>query len=154
MIGLQKSTPSILYPKNDTVAIKQEEKADTSKKDAKPGSDQKKADSNAVVIDFDGMEQRMELLPVTNGNIGTLNVVKGKVLYERYQNTGAADGQPSLKFYDIEKREEKTILDGAENYIVSANREKILVFKAGTAAIINPTKARNSINLFTSMKCK
>ncbi|HNP22299.1 MAG TPA: PDZ domain-containing protein [Panacibacter sp.] len=138
VIGLQKSTPSILYPKNDTVAIKQEEKADTSKKDAKPGSDQKKADSNAVVIDFDGMEQRMELLPVTNGNIGTLNVVKGKVLYERYQNTGAADGQPSLKFYDIEKREEKTILDGAENYIVSANREKILVFKAGTAAIINP----------------
>ncbi|MEP7319865.1 MAG: PDZ domain-containing protein, partial [Panacibacter sp.] len=147
VIGLEKSTPSLLMPKNDTVAIKQDEKPvakeddkkkdDKSKKDSTK-TDEKKGDIKPVVIDFNGMEQRMELLPVTSGNIGGLNVVKGKVLYIRYPNTGSADGQPSLKFYDIDKREEKTILDGVGGYEVSAGREKILVGKAGSWAVISP----------------
>lgn len=141
VIGLQKNTLSLLEPKNDTVAIKQDEKPaakdDTKKKDDKPADD-RKADSTDVTIDFDGMEQRMELLPITPGNIGNLNSVKGKILYERYPNTGSADGQPSLKFYDIDKREEKTIMDGADSYQLSANKEKILVSKSGTWAIITP----------------
>ena len=29
----------------------------------------------------------------------------------RYPNTGAPQGQGALKFYDIEKREEKTVID-------------------------------------------
>ncbi len=143
VIGLHKNTPSLLAPKNDTVAIKEDEKPaakdDAKKKDDKPSAVENKSDSNAVTIDFDDMEQRMELLPVTPGNLGALNTVKGKVLYIRSPNTGAPDGgQPSLKYYDIDKREEKTILDGADNYWLSAGREKILVSKSGAMAVISP----------------
>ncbi|HRH50792.1 MAG TPA: PDZ domain-containing protein [Panacibacter sp.] len=149
VIGLQKTAPSLLLPKNDTVAVKPDEKpaakADDKKKDDKTKKDttatvEKKDDVAPVVIDFDGMEQRMELLPVASGNIGGLTVAKGKVLYTRYPNTGSPDGQPSLKFYDIDSREEKTILDGGGNYELSANKEKILISKAGSWAVISPNE--------------
>ena len=55
----------------------------------------------------------------------------------RYPNTGAPDGKGILKYYDIEKREEKTILDGVDNARLSANGQKILVAKSGTYAVIN-----------------
>ena len=154
VIGLQKTTASILVPKNDTVAVKQDEnpapKEDDKKKDEKKKDDKakkdtadtsdKKDDVKPVIIDFDGMEQRMELLPVPSGNIGSLSAAKGKILYLRYPNTGTADGQPSLKLYDIDGREEKTVLDGAGGYELSASREKILVTKAGSWAVISPNE--------------
>jgi tricorn protease len=148
VIGLQKSTASLLYPKNDTVAVKQEEKPaakeddkkkdDKKKKEDKAAVPEKKKEATPVMIDFDEMEQRMELLPVTPGNLGTLNAIKGKVLYIRYPNTGTVGGSPSLKFYNIEKREEKTILDGVGGYMLAAGNEKILVSNAGSLAVIAP----------------
>lgn len=140
-IGLQKNTPSLLMPKNDTVALKDISKPavkDTAKKDDKlKPAEEKKSDITPVSIDFDNMEQRMELLPVPAGNIGSLDAIKGKVLYIRGANTGA-DGKPALKFYDIDKREEKTILAEADDYMLSANREKLLVSKSGAMAVISP----------------
>ncbi|NNV55155.1 S41 family peptidase [Limnovirga soli] len=140
-IGLQKTTPSLLFPKNDTVAVTAEErpvvKEETKKKTDKPVAEEKKADSNAVGIDFEGMEHRMELLPVTPGNLGVLNVIAGKAVYIRYPNTGAPEGPATIKMYDIEKREEKTMLE-ADYYMLSANREKMLVAKSGAWAVISP----------------
>ena len=141
-IGLQKNAPSLLAPKNDTVSLKEIPKPvvkDTTKKDdkPKPTADEKKPDVAAVNIDFENMEQRMELLPVPAGNIGALNVVKGKAIYVRGPNTGA-DGKPVLKFYDIDKREEKTILAEVDDYLVSGNKEKILVSRSGALAVISP----------------
>lgn len=143
-IALQKKTPSILLPKNDTVAIKVEEPTATKKEgakkdDAKPKKDSANSETKSVSIDFDGFERRLELLPVPAGNMGLANAVKGKLLYIRFPNTGMPEGvPPSLKYYDIEKREEKTILDGVENYQLSGNQEKILASKAGAWAIISP----------------
>ena len=33
----------------------------------------------------------------------------------RYPNTGVTDGKAAIKYYDIDKREEKTILDVADD---------------------------------------
>jgi tricorn protease len=155
-IALKKDAASIMAPKNDTVAVKTEEKKQEDKKeeDKKQGDkkeekekkqgDKKKEDEEtpAVAIDFEGLEQRMIILSPSAGNIGNLNTVKGKVTYLRYPNTGTADGQPSVKFYDIEKREEKNILDGAENYWLSANKEKMLVSKGGAYAVIDVSESQ------------
>ena len=142
-IGLQKNTPSLLIPKNDTVSLKEIPKPvikDTTKKDDKPKPlvDEKKPDITAVIIDFDGMEQRMELLPVTPGNLRALKMIKGKALFLRSPNTGAAEGKASLKFYDIDKREEKNILADVDNYLLSANKDKILVARSGALAVTTP----------------
>ncbi|MFZ1800526.1 MAG: S41 family peptidase [Chitinophagaceae bacterium] len=148
-IPLQKTAASLLLPKNDTVSIKHDmddksddkkdgDKKDADKKDKENEKDVDKDAGNAVAIDFDGMESRMELLPVAPGNIGSLNAIKGKVLYLRYPNTGVTDGDPVLQYYDVEDRSEKTVLVGADYYILSANGEKMLVSKSGAWAVLSP----------------
>ena len=136
-IALKKTTSSLLMPKNDAVAVKD----DSPQKDSartKPAGDGK-----AVDIDFDGLEDRMALLPLAAGNYGSLASVKGKILYMKYPNTGSADGQQgAIKAYDIDKREEKTVLDGADNFYLSANCQKMLVGKSGSYAILNPAEGQ------------
>ncbi len=144
-IPLKKSTPSIIPPKNDEVAVKED--ADDKKPEEKQ-QEEKKADSTvtakkpaskAVEIDFDGFEKRMDLVNVPAGNYNALGSVKGKILFMKYPNAGSAPGGTgAIKFYDIEKREEKTILDAADNYLVSMNANKLLVSKSGTYAVIKP----------------
>ncbi|PVD52533.1 peptidase S41 [Terrimonas sp.] len=146
-IALKADTPSVLAAKNDTVSLKADEektekapaKDDRKKgKDSKPSTEDKKEKDKPVDIDFDNIEQRLVILPPSSGNLGNISTVKGKVIYVRYNNTGAPEGQPSVKFYDIEKRDEKTILDGAGNYWFSADKQKMLVSRAGAYAVIKP----------------
>ena len=47
-----------------------------------------------------------------------------------------------MVFYDLEKREEKTVLDDADFVELSANREKLLVRKGSDYAIIEPKEGQ------------
>ncbi|MFT3949597.1 MAG: PDZ domain-containing protein [Agriterribacter sp.] len=151
VIALKSDTPSLLTAKNDTVSLKpdtaKEEKA-PAKEEKKKGKDSSKTPTDdkekvkPVDIDFDGFEQRMVLLPPSSGNIGNLNATKGKVIYIRYPNTGAPEAQGSIRFYDIDKREEKTLLDGCNSYWLSSNKEKMLVSKGGAFAVIKPEEGQ------------
>jgi tricorn protease len=142
-IALKKTTPSLLFPKNDSVATTSEEIAKPEPKpDEKKQKDsialRKMPDAKAVVIDFDGIEQRIDILPVTAGNMGRLNAAKGKIIFMKYPNTGNTGAKAAVKYYDIDKREEKTILEDANNYLISANKQKILVARQNTFAILKP----------------
>lgn len=136
-IPLTKETPSILTPKNDTVALKTDEEKEEKNKN---GADDKKTDSKSVAIDFDGMEQRIELLPPSPGNYGFLGTAKGKILYIKSPNTGEAQGKRSLKFFDLTKKEEKTIIDNVGGAMMSANHQKLLVSQSGKWAVISPNE--------------
>ncbi len=141
-IALKKDLPSLLAPKNDSVSPK----ADEDTPPAKPAKKEKnkkdtagkKENPPAVDIDFENFEQRMVLLPPLSGNLHNVSAVKGKILYLRSPNTGAVPASPSLKYYDIEKREEKNIIDNVNSYELAAGGEKILVNKSGTYAVIKP----------------
>ncbi|HMJ47491.1 MAG TPA: PDZ domain-containing protein, partial [Ferruginibacter sp.] len=147
-ISLKKETSSILAPKNDSVGMKEEPKPtpskdstkDSAKKDIKDKEKaaEPKSDVKPVVIHFEGLENRMVLLPPAPGNIGPLGAAKGKIIYMRYPNTGSSETLGQLKFYDIDKREEKTIIDAVNNYRLSFNRQKILVNKSGVYAVLSP----------------
>jgi tricorn protease len=137
VIALKKETPSLLAPKNDTVAVKTDDMAKDDKEKSKKDS---AAAKKAVAIDFDGIEQRLELLPPAAGNYNALSVIKGKIIFIRYPNTGAPDGKGTLRFFDIEKKEEKIIVDAVDNARLSANGQKILVTKSGTFAVIAPNE--------------
>lgn len=146
-VTLKKSTPSILAPKNDTVAVSldspaktEEMKKQAPKKDSLPT--QPLPAAKTMNIDFDGIEQRIELLPVANGNFGGLNATKGKIIFMKFPNTGTAAGPGTLKFFDLDKREEKTIIDGIDNFQVSANKQKVLVIKGTSGAIITPNEGQ------------
>ena len=146
-ISLKKTTPSLLYPKNDEVGVKRDEdkqKADSLKKALKDAGviDAKQKVPNLSDIDVEGMETRLVILPVKPGNFGRINAVKGRLIYQLNPNTGVTDGKATLKYYDIDKREEKTILDDINGYLVSEDGKKILVRRANTLAIIKPDEGQ------------
>ncbi len=138
-ISLKKSTPSLLYPKNDTVAVKADEMPAEKKKDTTA----KKPASTAVDIDFDGIQTRMVMLPIAAGNYNNLASVKGKILYQKFPNLGSGeDVKPALKYFDIDKREEKSILDNIDNFWLCANTNKLLVQRGGAYSVIKPEESQ------------
>jgi tricorn protease len=146
-ISLKKTIPSLLYAKNDEVGIKREsekQKADSIKKELKDAGiiDAKKDAVTPIEIDTDGIESRLVILPLKPGNYGNLNAVKGKIIYQSFPNTGAPEGKSSIRFFDTEKREEKTILDDVNDYTLSADGKKILARRMNAFAIIKPEESQ------------
>lgn len=148
-ISLKKTTPILMFPKNDSVSIKAEEETNAKeepktkgKKDQKEKPAEKKPAVAPVDIDFDGLESRIQLLPPAAGNYSVLNAVKGKIIYLSHPNTGATPAQPAIKYFDIEKREEKTILSAANYYWLSADRQKILVQQSDKWAVLKPDEGQ------------
>jgi tricorn protease len=145
-ISLKNSTTSLLYPKNDTVSIKSEKEAVKAKTEevknknaSKAGVSQEiKRDEKAVDIDFEGMESRLVILPIPAGHYGGLDAVKGKIIFLQTPGTGSTETQGTLKYYDIDKREVKTILGNVDDFQLAAQFEKILIHKDESWAIVKP----------------
>jgi len=135
---LDPATQSLLYPKNDdikldTTSTTKPVAGDTVKKNAPPV---KTVTSN---IDPDGIELRLEILPVPAGNIGGLYAIDGKLLFMRFPNTGSAQGgQSSLNFYEFESRTEKTMLAGCIGYSPAPDGKNILARAQAGFSIIKP----------------
>lgn len=146
VVSLAKDTLSILAPKNDSVDVKKddEKKDDEKKKDKKDKNDKKEDDKKSgkdVHIDLDGFENRLVLLSLPAGNYGKLASTEGKIIYQKNPDTGSPDDSKSaLYYYDIDKREEKKILDVADNYWLSNDGKKILVLKDNDLDVIEPSK--------------
>lgn len=152
-ITLTKDVASPLSPRNDTVAIKTtEEKSDeedkskvaskstksAKEKNADPTEDEGKDEKiKETKIDFDNFEGRLVLLPPDAGNMGNLRAVSGKVAYSRYPNSGSGENKSSLKYYDLEEREEKTIVEDINGYDISADGKKVLVLRGDNISIID-----------------
>jgi tricorn protease len=138
---------SPLAPKNDTTALvakpatddkkeKKDEKADA-KKDEK-----KEEKPKETKITLAGFEQRVVILPPAAGNIGGVAGVAGKVLFVRAPNTGSADKKRSLMYYDLDKREEKTVVDDIDFFRLSADGKKVLVVKGENAAVVDVAESQ------------
>ncbi len=111
----------------------EETKAGESKKEEKP---------KPVEIDLAGFEERVVVLPPKAWRYDSLMAVSGKLLYRRTPRVGSAEEKSPIIFYDLEKREEKTVLDDADYVELSGNREKLLVRKGGDYAIIEPKEGQ------------
>ncbi|NOZ93776.1 MAG: peptidase S41 [Acidobacteria bacterium] len=159
-IPLRKEVASPLKPRDDEEGVGDEAKKEPGEKTTKAGSAQGRENAGGeavkpagkeqpkgakkekkvepVKIDLDGMASRMVVLPVDPGSFGGLAAVKGKLLYLRVPNTGCDDEEgASLRYWDLGKREEKTIIDGIDGFVVAAGGKKILVVKDETLALID-----------------
>ncbi len=127
LITLQDTLVSPLSPKNDTTAIKSDEKA--KKEEPKKKDEKKGAETKETRIDFDGIAGRAVILPPEAGNYRNVQAVAGKVLFIKAPNSGSGEKKNAVMYYDLEKREDKTIADGISNYMVSADGKKIMIAK-------------------------
>jgi tricorn protease len=125
--------------KKDSKDEKKDDDADQAdKKDGKKSDKAKEDKPKPVEIDLAGFEERAVLLPPRPGNYGNLSAVSGKLLYRRLPRAGSTDEKSSIVFYDLEKREEKTVVDDAGGFDLSADRKKLLVRKGNSYYIIEP----------------
>ncbi|BDU78345.1 S41 family peptidase [Mesoterricola sediminis] len=133
-LPLRKDVPSPLAPRNDDV--KEDKKEE--KKDAKDAKEAKPAGPKAVEIDLDGLEGRMVLLPPPAGDYADLVAVKGKLVYRRL-GPQAMDGdrKGTLYTYDLEEREEKTVIADVDGVGVTPDGSKALVARKDAFGFID-----------------
>lgn len=115
---------ALFPPQND------EEVADA-KKDEKNGQDKKEAATPEVRIDFDGIAGRIEALPLPRGNYRHLAAGDGVLYYLdkdegdfnrfEFRNIGPMD----LHRFSIEDREAKMVIEGVDDYALSADGKHV-----------------------------
>ncbi|MFZ1935893.1 MAG: PDZ domain-containing protein [Thermoguttaceae bacterium] len=116
---------------DDKPKAKEEKSKDEKQKDAKP------TEPPPVVIDFEGIQQRIVALPEPPANYANLQAGQpGQIFFlaePAHRGLGGA-----LKRFDLGKRKTETILAGVGTYRLSSTGKKTLVFSsAGSWSIID-----------------
>ncbi len=142
-VPLRPDVLSPLAPRNDAEDAPAKDKKDDDPK-KEPGKDSKKKEEKPkpVEITVAGFEQRVVILPPKAGRFGALAAVPGKLLFHRRPRVGAGEEKKPIAFYDLEKREEKIVVEDADFFELSAGREKLLVRKGGDYAILEPKEGQ------------
>jgi tricorn protease len=135
-VSLRKDVKPLFPPESDEVEI-EEEKADEAgeKKGAKKGKKDDKAEEKEeqkpVVIDFDGLDERLMRVPVDADNYTGLAVIEGHLLFSTtgpnfYGRSNIETRK--LHIYSLEDREGSEIVkSGLRAWVVSADGKNVLV---------------------------
>ena len=134
-VSLTDEIQSLLAPKNDTVAVKIDDKK--TGEEEKAEKDEKEDESKSVEIDFKNFEKRVVVLSPDAGNYNNVQAVSGKIIYHRLPNTGSSDKSKPVKYFDTKELEEKTIIADADGYMLSADKKKMLVASKRKFAVVD-----------------
>ena len=136
-LSLKPETPTLLPAKNDEVGGEDsDQKKD--KGDKKDGDDEDEKPKVVVDINFDDIESRLVLLPPKAGNIDRLFPFDGKIAFVRQPNSGSAEEDARLAFYDLKEREEKTIFGKVSRAAQTADGKAMLIASDKRYGIVEP----------------
>ncbi len=145
LLPLRKDVPSPLLLSNDEEEFDDGSKDETEtddtedKQETEESADAKDGAETSVDIDFENIESRAVLLPIKSGLFYFLTVNEsGQILYSR-STVRRSPAEGGIKLFDptADEPKEKTVLDGAGSYSLSADGKKILVNKNGRMAILD-----------------
>ena len=147
---LRDSLASPVAPQSDeeSAADAGGDKSEKDEKDAKSTKADKAvkaAKDEGSHIDLAGLAQRTVELPIDAGRYPGIVGVKGKVIFLVQDEAPDEDGSAplSVRYYDLEKREDKTILTGIDGVAgVSKSGDKILYRKDGTVGITDVAEGK------------
>ena len=134
-VPLRDDVDSPLAPRNDE-EMGDEENGEKSGSGEGDNGDDDNGDE-PIDVDLDGFEQRMVVLPPEAGNYPRLAAASGMVIYHRAPRSGSGDEQAPIVAFNLEDREEQTILGDADAFRLSANGKKLLVANRGQYAIVD-----------------
>jgi tricorn protease len=120
-------------PADDKAKDKEKEKDKEKDKDKDKDKDKEKP---VTVVDLDGISSRVVALPAESGHLQDLASGSDGQIY--FIRRPTARGKPSLRRFDLKKREEETLADGIDEFQISADRKKIL-YASGGAPDGNPS---------------
>jgi tricorn protease len=130
--------------------VSDEEPVDNGDEDGKPDSGdgdeekkegEKKSDPEPWTIDLDGIVSRVAEIPVPPARYDGLSAIEGKLIYlsldEPDPNGNDGQGAAAIKFFDLEEREEKTVIAGVmPGYALSKKGDKLLYRSGESFGII------------------
>ncbi|MFT7617059.1 MAG: tricorn protease [Planctomycetota bacterium] len=134
---LQKGEESPLAFVSDEEPLPKKEddkESSTPKSTEKADKDAKQGDAK-LKIDFDGIEDRVVVLPLKPGSYRGLSALKSGLLYLD------ADG---IKLFDFDKRESKSILKGTRGFGLSADRKQLGYRHRGKICIAKVTPGQKA----------
>ncbi len=154
LVTLREDVEHPLPPESDEVEVKDDEEDaeksddddDDEDGDNKDNDDKKDEESEkedeTLIIDLEGLAQRMVDLGVGPGQFGNLRHAEGKLFYTSrpFQAGGSQQEfsqRVSIKLFDFEEREEKTVLGGAFNFELSADGKKLFYRNMGGFGIVS-----------------
>ncbi len=166
LLSLSKATPSPFAPKSDEVATaaedpdKTDREASSRNEGGKPVGDKPPGDTThsktsppTVVIDRDGLAQRVIGLPIVPSNYGMIHIVGDKVYYRRLPAgpvTGGGGGEgfgggmhsrSVVALYNLKDRKE-TELGNADFFAISRNEKKMLLRVGQDWSLIDTPSAK------------
>jgi tricorn protease len=119
-VALTKDAPKLFEDKNDVEEIKSE-KADKPEKKKKNDKSKKKPAPQKIKIDFDGINKRIIVFPLSTERYGFLTDLGDNVLYFK------AGG---LYLFDMKKKKSELVIKGIRGGDLSADGKKLL-YRAG-----------------------
>ncbi len=145
LVPLQEDTPSPFKPENARVSLGKSE----NKKEDQADDEEDKAEELAISIDFEGITDRIEALPVEASNYGGLRPVKNRLFFiER----SFSDDKAQLKSFHIGK--EKQMKHGpVSGYQIAANDQKLL-FRRGNKYFIQKVPKKGKLKPKQRVKLK
>ena len=130
-VALTDDIETPLPPQNDEVEIKKDtEEAKSEQKE------EEKKEEKKVEITIKGFEKRTTMLPIPSGNYSQLSAAPGKVIYIKHPRSGSGDRTNELKYFDFKTREEQTITQGVNGYMLSSDGKNLLVSAQGKLSVI------------------
>ncbi len=142
---LRTDGPSILPFESDEEEVKKEADEETDETASDDDGDEEESDSDDVTIDFAGITDRVEALPLPRGNYRTLAVNDDAVFYLNaedgdfnrfeYRRVGARD----LHRFSFSDREEETVIKGIVGYALSADGKRIIYRQGDTLGTLAAT---------------
>ena len=146
-LTLRKDGEPLLPFESDEEAVGKSD--DTDKGDDKDKKDQKKTKDVVVTIDFDGIAERIEALPVPRGNYRNL-AAGDEVLFYLDKDEGDFNrfefrsiGRMDLHHFSFDDRETKTVIKDVNGYKLSADGKHV-VYRQGNKIGIVESKATDS----------
>src|SRR5262249_45741322 len=147
---LRDTTASPVSPESDEESGEADKGGDKADKGDKAGKDGKgKADegakSEATVIALPGLGTRVAELPVKPGRYSSAVGVKGRVVFLSQDETPDENGDAprSIRYYDLEKREDKTVISGVGGgFALSKDGGKVLYRKDSTVGIVDVAEGK------------
>ncbi len=154
---LQKDGPSILPYKNDEEPASEEsDKEDGDAKNNGDEDDAKTAENKSddktvsVVIDFEGLADRVEAMPLPRSNYRNLAAGDDAIFYLNKENGDfnrfeyRAIGSRDLMRYSLDDREETTVVKGINEYKLAADGKNIVYRKGKTIGIVDASATQSA----------
>jgi tricorn protease len=141
LVTLKRDIPTPFPPESDEEKPKEEKK----------GKEKEGKKEVGVEIDIEGISQRIIAVPIPTGNYYGLKAEKNKIFYLSIPTLPQKSLREGSKFdlhmYDINKREDYTLLRGIDSYDISYDGENIIYKSKDTYGIIEATSGDHSVGV-------